>query len=91
MKSFVPALLLTLALTSGCSLFPQKSKDPAATGLQPAAAVQVEFHDRWMDKRVRELLTAGSAKTDDQARTMAEAEFAKLYPFVNVSEKSQVH
>ena len=91
MKSSVPVLLLALALTSGCSLLPFKSKKTAPVVLQPAAAVQAEFHDRWMEKRVHEMLASGSAKTEDEARTMAEAEFAKQYPFVKVPEKGKDH
>jgi hypothetical protein len=91
MKSSVPALLLALALTSGCSLLHFMSKKSGPKPLEPAAEVQVEFHDRWVDKRIHELLTAGSATTEDQARAMAEAEFAKQYTFVKVPEKGQRH
>ena len=89
MKSSVPVLLLVLALTSGCSLFHFMSKKTTPPVLPPAVGVQVEFHDRWMDKRFRELLAAGSAKTEEEARATAEAEFAKQYPFVKVPEKGQ--
>jgi hypothetical protein len=89
MKSSVPALLLALALTSGCSLLHFMSKKSGPKPLEPAAEVQVEFHDRWVDKRVHESLAAGSVKTEDVARAMAEAEFAKLYPFVKVPEKGK--
>jgi hypothetical protein len=91
MKSSVSLLLLALVLTSGCSLLPFTSKKTAPVVLQPAAAVQTEFQGRWMDKRVHDLLAAGSAKSEDEARTMAEAEFVKQYPFVKVPEKGKDH
>ena len=89
MKYSVPAFLCALALASGCSFFRSTPKKAAPPELPPAAEVQTEFHDRWMDKRVHELLAAGSAKTEDEARAMAEAEFAKQYPFVKVPAKGK--
>ena len=84
MKTSVPAVLvLALTLATGCSLFHSKSKKASPPELPPAAGIEAEFRDRWMNKRVHELLVSGAAKTDDEARQMAANEFAKLYPFVN--------
>jgi hypothetical protein len=91
MKSTVPVLLLALVLTGGCSLFSSASNKNSPVVLQPAAAVQADFHDRWTDKRIHELLTAGTAKTEDEARAVAETEFAKQYPFVKLPAKGQDH
>jgi len=52
--------------------------------LPPAAAVEAEFHDRWVAQRAHELLGAGTAKTEDEAKAMAAAEFAKQYPFIRL-------
>ena len=91
MKSSVSALLFALVLTSGCSLLHFKHKKAAPPELPPAAGVQTEFHDRWMDKTVHELLATGNAKTEAEARVRAEAEFAKQFPFVKVPEKGKSH
>jgi hypothetical protein len=84
MKYSVPALLLALTLASGCSLLQVKSKKSAPVELPPAAAVEAEFHDRWVAQRAHELLGAGTAKTEDKAKAMAAAEFAKQYPFIRL-------
>lgn len=84
MKNLVPAtLVLALTLATGCSLFHSKNKKPGPPELPPAAGIEAEFRDRWMNKRVHELLGSGAAKTDDEAKQMAATEFAKLYPFAN--------
>jgi hypothetical protein len=83
MKTPVSAVLvLALVLAAGCSLFHSKSKKAGPPELPPAAAIEAEFHDRWMNKRVHELLASGAARTDDEAKQMAASEFAKLYSFV---------
>jgi hypothetical protein len=84
MKYSVPALLLALTLASGCSLLTVKSKKSAPVELPPATAVEVEFHDRWVAQRIHELLAAGTAKTEAEARGMAATDFAKQYPFIHL-------
>jgi hypothetical protein len=92
MKNSVPAVLIVaLTLTIGCSLFHSKSKPARPPELPPAAGIEAEFRDRWMAKRVHELLTSGAAKTDDEAKQMAANEFAKLYPFVNSADSGVRH
>ena len=84
MKYFVPAiLLLALTLATGCGLFHKKPKKSTVPELPPAAAIQADYRDRWVDRRAHELLAAGTAKTEDEARAMAAAEFAKQNPFIN--------
>ena len=87
MKYFVPAaLVLTLTLATGCFYFHRKgmkeTKD-AAPELPPAAAIQADYRARWVDRRIHELLAAGTVKTEDEARAMAAVEFAKENPFIN--------
>jgi hypothetical protein len=85
MKYSVSVLLLVLALASGCSLFAHKSKKAGPKELPPAAEIEAEFRDRWIDRQIHELLLAHSAKTEDEARAMASAEFVKQYPFIRPS------
>ena len=82
MKTPAPAVLV-LALATGCSLFHSSGKKAGPPELPPAAGIEAEFQDRWMNKRVHDLLASGAAKTDDEAKQMAANEFAKLYPFIN--------
>jgi hypothetical protein len=83
MKHFVPAaLILLLALVTGCSLLHHKDRKNRQPELPPSAGIEAEFRDRWMNKRVHELLAAGTAATEDQAKQMAAAEFAKQYPYL---------
>jgi hypothetical protein len=85
MKYFVPALLLSLALASGCRLLPSKHrKASAAAEVPPATGIEIEFHDRWIDRRIHELLTSGNAKTEQEAKAMAAAEFVKQYPYIHL-------
>lgn len=89
MKYFAPTtLVLALLLATGCFYFHRKgTKDatagPAVPELPPALAIQADYRDRWVDRRVHELLAAGTVKTEDEARVMATAEFAKQNPFIN--------
>lgn len=67
----------------GCNLF-KKSKKPKEN---PAIASEVEgeFRQRWVDRRVAELVAKG---TDGAAaRTQAEAEFGERYPYVKPPKK----
>ena len=84
MKYSVPVLLLAVTLASGCALLQLKSKKSAPVELPPAAAVEAEFYDRWVAQRIHELLAAGNAKTETEARAMAVAEFAKQYPYIRL-------
>jgi hypothetical protein len=81
-RLFPAALALLLALASGCSLLHHKDKKARQPELPPSAGIEAEFRDRWMNKRVHELLAAGAAATEDQARQMAAAEFATQYPYL---------
>lgn len=83
MKHLVPAVLaLLLALASGCSLLHHKDKKARPPELPPSAGIEAEFRERWVNKRVHELLAGGAAATEDQARQMAAGEFAKQYPYL---------
>jgi hypothetical protein len=84
MKYSVPAFLCALALASGCSFFRSTPKKAAPPEPPPAAGIEAEFHERWIDRRIHELLAAGNAKTDEEAREMAAAEFAAQYPFIHL-------
>jgi len=96
MKTLAHAvLILALVLAGGCStlhslrsfhlssLYFWKSKPKPEAELHPATAVEKEYHDRWVDKRMHELMAAGTAKTETEARAMASEEFEKLYPFIH--------
>jgi hypothetical protein len=84
MKYSVPVLLLALALASGCALFPTKSKTKALKESPPAAEVENEFRDRWINQRVHDLMVAGNAKTEVEAKAMASAEFVKKFPYIRL-------
>jgi hypothetical protein len=86
MKYSVPMLLLALALASGCSLLPSKTRkaSPSTIVEPPAAEMEAEFHDRWVDRRAHELMVAGTAKTDAEAKAMASAEFIKQFPYIRL-------
>jgi hypothetical protein len=88
MKHLFPAVLaLLLALASGCSLLHHKDKQTRQPELPPSAGIEAEFRDRWMNKRVHELLAAGTAATEEAAKQMAADEFAKQYPILVPSNK----
>ena len=85
MRLPVPAaLVLTLVLATGCSLFHHRK--PVQPELPPAAGIQVEFRDRWIDRRAHELMTANAALTQADANQMAATEFAKQYPYVSAPD-----
>ena len=59
--------------------------------MPPATGIEIEFHDRWIDRRIHELLTSGNAKTEQEAKAMAAAEFVKQYPYIHLpGRKAQV-
>jgi urocanate hydratase len=90
MRLLVPAtLVLTLVLAAGCSLFHHKK--PVTPEMPPAAGIQVEFRDRWVDRRAHELMAANASMAQAEANRMAEAEFAKQYPYVSAPEPQAGH
>jgi hypothetical protein len=83
MKYSVPLLVLTLTLSSGCFLFPTKARKAAAQKeAPPATEIEAEFHDRWIERRSHELIVAGTAKTEAEAKAKASAEFLKQFPYI---------
>jgi len=89
MKRLLPAVLLgVLALTAACHLLHRKK---AAPELPPAAGIEAEYRDRWVDHRIHELMTANANLTEADARKTAEAEFAKQFPFVNIPATAPSH
>lgn len=66
---------LAVLLAGGCSLFKRQPKDNTPI----TAEVQETFRKRWVDKRVADLVAAGTAA--DAARAQAEKEFAATYDF----------
>jgi len=81
-KRLLPAVLLgALVITAGCHLFHHQK---AAPELPPAAGVESEFRDRWIDKRVHDLTAANPNLTEADARQTADAEFAKQFPYVSL-------
>jgi len=77
----LPALLGVLALTAGCHLFHHQK---AAPELPPAAGIEAEFRDRWMDRRIHDLMATNANLSEAEARQMASAEFARQYPYVGL-------
>jgi hypothetical protein len=89
MRRLLPAALLgTLALTAGCHLLHRKKA--AAPELPPAAGIEAEYRDRWVDRRVHDLMTSRPNLTEAEARQTAEAEFAKQYPYVSIPATAPV-
>ena len=41
--------------------------------LPPATAIQVDYRNRWVERRIHELLAAGTVKTEDEARAALRA------------------
>ncbi len=74
-------LLLTLAvLGAGLSGCASSSKKEAPS--TSAAELEEAFKERWVTKRVGELLLAGSAPDGIQARRMALQEFRDRFEYV---------
>jgi hypothetical protein len=74
---------LVLSLSAGCS-FSHKNKKPKEN---PAIAseVEAEFRQRWLDRRVTELVGKGTDAST--AKAQAEAEFHERYPYVKDAPK----
>jgi hypothetical protein len=78
-----PSLLVSLAVllvssSTGCNFF-KKNKKPKEN---PAIASEVEgeFRQRWIDRRVTELVGTGNDALT--ARSKAEEEFRQRYPYI---------
>ncbi len=67
-------------LVAGCTIFHHKKAAPPEP--PPSAGIETEFRDRWVDRRMHELMTANPALSEADARTAAAAEFAKQYPYL---------
>lgn len=77
-------LLFTPFAVSGC-LGSKKTKDSP----YPAAELEEGFKERWVTRRVGELLQAGTATDGLQARRIALQEFKDRYEFVRGLERPQ--
>jgi len=89
MKRLLPAVLFgMLVLTAGCHLLHRKR---AAPELPPAAGVEAEYRDRWVDRRVHDLMAANGNLTAAEARQTAESEFAKQFPYVSIPATAPTH
>lgn len=75
-------LVLSAGLSVGCAS-KGKSRDEATS----AAALEEAFKERWVTKRVGELLLAGSASDGIQARRMALEEFRTKFEYVRGAER----
>jgi hypothetical protein len=90
MRPLVPAVLaLTLVFAAGCSLFHHKKA--AQPELPPAAGIEVEFRDRWIDQRARQLMASNAALTQAEATQTAATEFAQQYPYISVPKAKTGH
>ena len=90
MKRLLPCVLLgVLALTAGCHLLHRKKK--AAPELPPAAGIEAEYRDRWVDHRIHDLMSANPNLTEADARKTAETEFAKQFPYVSIPATAPTH
>ena len=85
MKTRLLTLLLLLAVPvslSGC-LGSRKNKESA----HPAAELEETFKERWVTKRVGEILQAGGAADGLQARRIALQEFHERYEYLRGIER----
>lgn len=80
------AILLAALATSGCHFF-SKDKKPAKPKENPAlaTATEQEFKQRWVDRRVAELVAKGTAP--EAAHAQADAEFREHYSFTHAANK----
>ena len=77
-KVFLVATLVALMpLAGGCSLFSKKARAKESTAI--AGEVEATFRQRWVDKRVGELVAQGMAA--EAARAQAGREFDERYQF----------
>ena len=83
------ALLPALLLAAGCSILHHKPK--AAPEPPPAASVEADFHDRFIDKRVHDLMAADPKLSEADARKTAEADFAREYPYLRTVNRQNPH
>ncbi len=74
------ALVFALVLAAGCTLLHHRK--PSAPEPPPSAGIETEFRDRWIERRVHDLMTANPALPEADARAAAAAEFAKQYPYL---------
>ena len=80
MKAYRAPLIVLLAVAaglSGCA-----SSRPAREQATSAASLEEAFKERWVTKRVGELLLAGTASDGIQARRLALQEFRDRYEYV---------
>jgi len=78
---FLLLIVMPLALT-GC-LGSKKNRESST----PAAELEEGFKERWVTKRVGELLQAGTATDGLQARKIALQEFKERYEYVRGIER----
>jgi len=74
------ALVSAVLLAAGCTIFHHKKA--SAPEPPPSAGIESEFRDRWVDRRVHDLMAANPALSETDARTAAAAEFTKQYPYL---------
>lgn len=66
-----------LALSAGCSSNPET---------KPATAVEEEFKQRWLARRINELTQSGAEARE--ARRQAAEEFKQRYEYTNAAQKT---
>jgi hypothetical protein len=79
----LPALALTVALSGGCSLMKKSAKPKESPTL--AGETEDSLKQRWMDKRVAELVAQGVVA--DAARAQAAEEFRTKYSYTGAAQK----
>lgn len=83
-------LIVSLALVLGfgtTACRSSKKKDKFAN--KPAAEMEANFKQRWVDKRTTDLVTKGVPAAD--ARTQASEEFDKQFPYTGGISKPSKH